>query len=33
MEARLKVNPEILGQRHELVEHPFGSIKQENSRE
>jgi hypothetical protein len=28
MEARLKANPEILGQRRELVEHPFGSIKQ-----
>jgi hypothetical protein len=28
METRLKANPEILGQRRELVEHPFGSIKQ-----
>jgi Transposase DDE domain len=28
MEARLKANPQILGQRRELVEHPFGSIKQ-----
>jgi transposase len=28
METRLKANPEILGQRREIVEHPFGSIKQ-----
>ena len=28
METRVKANPEILGQRRELVEHPFGSIKQ-----
>jgi Transposase DDE domain len=28
METRLKANPEILGLRRELVEHPFGSIKQ-----
>jgi len=28
MEARLKANLEILGQRRELVKHPFGSIKQ-----
>jgi hypothetical protein len=28
MEARLKANPHILRQRRELVEHPFGSIKQ-----
>jgi hypothetical protein len=28
METRLKANPEILRQRREIVEHPFGSIKQ-----
>src|SRR5271165_4667857 len=28
METRLKANPHILRQRRELVEHPFGSIKQ-----
>jgi hypothetical protein len=28
METRVKANPEIFGQRRELVEHPFGSIKQ-----
>jgi hypothetical protein len=28
METRLKANPEILGQRRELVKHPLGSIKQ-----
>ena len=28
METRLKANPEILSQRREIVEHPFGSIKQ-----
>jgi hypothetical protein len=28
MAARLKTRPEILGQRREVVEHPFGSIKQ-----
>ena len=28
METRVKANPKILGQRRELVEHPFGSIKQ-----
>ena len=28
METRLKASPQILGQRCELVEHPFGSIKQ-----
>ena len=28
METRVKAHPEILGQRRELVEHPFGSIKQ-----
>ena len=28
METRLKANPHILKQRRELVEHPFGSIKQ-----
>ena len=28
METRLKANPEILRQRRERVEHPFGSIKQ-----
>ncbi len=26
--TRLKANPEILERRRELVEHPFGSIKQ-----
>jgi transposase len=26
--ARLAARPEILNQRRELVEHPFGSIKQ-----
>jgi Transposase DDE domain len=28
MAARLKARPEILDRRRELVEHPFGSIKQ-----
>jgi transposase len=28
MEIRLKANPEILRRRREIVEHPFGSIKQ-----
>ena len=28
MAARLKARPEILARRRELVEHPFGSIKQ-----
>src|SRR5260370_15126614 len=28
MKTRLKANPEILGHRREIVEHPFGSIKQ-----
>jgi hypothetical protein len=28
MAARLKARPEILDRRHEMVEHPFGSIKQ-----
>ena len=28
METRLNANPEILRQRREIVEHPFGSIKQ-----
>jgi transposase len=28
METRLKANPKILRQRREIVEHPFGSIKQ-----
>ena len=28
METRLKANPEILRQRREIVEHPFGSFKQ-----
>jgi Transposase DDE domain len=28
METRLKANPEILRQRREIVEHPFGGIKQ-----
>jgi hypothetical protein len=26
--ARLKARPEILDRRREIVEHPFGSIKQ-----
>jgi hypothetical protein len=30
METRLKANPEILRQRREIVEHPFGSIKRMN---
>ena len=28
MAARLKARPEILDRRREMVEHPFGSIKQ-----
>ena len=28
MAARLKARPEILDRRREIVEHPFGSIKQ-----
>ena len=28
MAARLKTRPEILNTRREIVEHPFGSIKQ-----
>jgi Transposase DDE domain len=28
MAARLKARPDILAQRRETVEHPFGSIKQ-----
>jgi ATP-dependent helicase YprA (DUF1998 family) len=28
MDARLKARPEILDRRREIVEHPFGSIKQ-----
>jgi hypothetical protein len=28
MAARLKAKPEILDRRREMVEHPFGSIKQ-----
>jgi hypothetical protein len=28
MEARLAARPEILKQRREIAEHPFGSIKQ-----
>ena len=28
MQTRLKANPHILRQRRELMEHPFGSIKQ-----
>ena len=28
MAARLKARPEILDRRGEMVEHPFGSIKQ-----
>jgi hypothetical protein len=28
MQARLAKRPEILGQRRETVEHPFGTIKQ-----
>jgi hypothetical protein len=28
MDARLKARPEILARRREIVEHPFGSIKQ-----
>ena len=28
VDARLAVRPEIMDQRRELVEHPFGSIKQ-----
>ena len=28
MAARLKARPDILNQRREVVEHPFGTIKQ-----
>jgi hypothetical protein len=28
MAARLKARPELLDRRREIVEHPFGSIKQ-----
>ena len=28
MAARLKARPEVLNQRRETVEHPFGTIKQ-----
>jgi transposase len=28
MAARLKARPEILARRREIIEHPFGSIKQ-----
>jgi transposase len=28
MATRLKARPEILDRRREIVEHPFGSIKQ-----